>query len=65
MTCEIKLSATPKDNGFQATITFPDGLAMSSAETYPSRSEAITMAAVKLLDMPERIARLDAIVPAD
>jgi hypothetical protein len=32
---------------------------MSSAETYPSIAEAITAAAMKLLDMPERLEALD------
>ena len=55
---EITLSATPKGNGYQATVTFP-GVSMSSAETYPSITEAITAAAMKLLDMPERLEALD------
>ncbi|UAL10164.1 hypothetical protein [Caulobacter segnis] len=56
---EITLSATPKGNGYQATITFPTGVAISSAETYPSIAEAITAAALKLLEMPERLTDLD------
>ncbi|OCX33131.1 hypothetical protein QU42_00230 [Bradyrhizobium sp. UASWS1016] len=55
----IQLSATPKGNGYQATVTFPDGVSMSSEETYPTIAEAITAAAIKLLDMPERLAALD------
>jgi hypothetical protein len=55
----IALSATPKGNGFQATVTFPDGVSISSAETYPTITEAITAAALKLLDMPERLERFD------
>ena len=51
----ITLSATPKGNGYQATVTFPDGVSVSSAETYPSEAEAITAAALKVLDMPERL----------
>jgi hypothetical protein len=50
----IELSATPKGNGYQATVTFPDGVSMSSAETYPTIAEAIAAAARKLLDMPDR-----------
>jgi hypothetical protein len=38
----VALSATPKGNGYQATVTFPDGVAMSSAETYPTIAEAVT-----------------------
>jgi hypothetical protein len=32
---------------------------MSSAETYPTIAEAMTAAALKLLDMPERLEALD------
>lgn len=55
----ITLSATPKGNGYQATVTFPDGVSISSEETYPTIAEAITAAAIKLLDLPERLATLD------
>lgn len=55
----ITLSATPQGNGYQATITLPDGVSISSAETYPSIAEAMTAAAMKLLDMPERLETLD------
>jgi len=55
----VTLSATPKGNGYQATVTLPDGVSISSAETYPSIAEAITAAALKLLDMPERLEALD------
>lgn len=57
---EVRLSATPKGNGYQATVTFPDGVSISSAEAFPTIGEAITQAALKLLDMPERIDALDA-----
>lgn len=60
----IQLSATPKGNGYQATVTFPDGVSMSSDETYPTIGEAIAAAAMKLLDMPDRLARLDQSTPA-
>jgi hypothetical protein len=55
----VQLSATPKGNGYQATVTFPDGVSMNSAETYPTIGEAIAAAAMKLLDMPDRLARVD------
>ena len=58
----VTLSATPKGNGFQATVTFANGVAISSAEAFPTKSEAISAAALKLLEMPER---LDAIDDAD
>jgi hypothetical protein len=55
----ITLSATPKGNGFQATVTFADGVSINSAETYPTIAEAMTAAALKLFNMPERLQRLD------
>ena len=55
----ITLSATPKGNGYQATVTFSHGASISSAETYPTIAEAMTAAALKLLDMPERLEVLD------
>nr|WP_310023147.1 hypothetical protein [Croceicoccus sp. BE223] len=54
----MRLTATPKGNGFQATITFSNGVAISSAEAFPSEAEAMLAAAQKLLEMPERIQRL-------
>lgn len=56
---EVKLSATPKGNGNQATVTFPTGVSISSAERYPTVAEAITAAALRLLEMPDRIAAID------
>ncbi|HUD92327.1 hypothetical protein [Sphingobium sp.] len=55
----VTLSATPKGNGYQATVTFMGGPAMSSVETYPTIAEAIASAALKLLGMPERLHALD------
>ncbi len=55
----ITLSTIPKGNYYQATITFSDGVSVSSAETYPSIGEAVAAAAMKLLDMPRRLADLD------
>lgn len=59
----ITLSATPKGNGYQATVTFSDDVSISSAETYPSIAEAMTAAAMKLLDMPARLEALDRTEP--
>ena len=56
----VQLSATPKGNGYQATVTFPNGVSISSAETFPTIGEAIAAAAMALVDMPDRLARLDA-----
>ena len=55
----VSLSATPRGNGFQSTVTFPDGVSISSEETYPTIAEAIAAAAKKLLDMRERLEALD------
>ena len=55
----IQLSATPKGNGYQATVTLPDGVSISSAETYPTIAEAIIAAARKLLDMTDRLEALE------
>ena len=56
---EIRLSATPKGNGYQATVSLPDGVSISSAETYPTIAEAIAAAARKLIDMTDRLQALD------
>ncbi len=56
---QITLSATPKGNGFQATVTYPNGVSISSSETFPTQAEAIEAAALKVLDMPERLTDLD------
>ncbi len=55
----VTLSASPKGNGYQATIAFSDGVSISSAEAFPSIGEAVAAAATKLLEMPDRIANLD------
>lgn len=56
---DVTLSATPKDNGYQGTITYSYGVAISSAETFPTIAEAITAAAIRMLDMPERLDEFD------
>lgn len=56
---DVTLSATPKGNGYQATVNFSGGVSISSAETYPTKAEAIAAAAMKLLDMPDRLEALD------
>lgn len=57
----VTLSATPKGNGFQATLNFSNGVAISSSESYPTQAEAITAAALKLLDLPDRLEEFDAL----
>jgi hypothetical protein len=56
---EIKLLATPKGNGYEATVSFPDGVFFNSAESYPTIREAMAAAALKLLDMTDRLEALD------
>jgi hypothetical protein len=56
---EVILSATPMGNGFQATVTFPGGVSINSAESYPTIADAITAAAQKLLEMPDRLDALN------
>ena len=57
---DVTLSATPKDNGFQATVTYSNGVSISSAEAFPTKAEAISAAAMKVLDMPDRLEKFDA-----
>jgi len=55
----VTLSTMPKGNGFQVMITYSNGVSISSAETFPSESEAISAGALKMLDMPERLEYFD------
>jgi hypothetical protein len=55
----VTLTATPNGNGFQATVSFNGSVSISSAESYATRAAAISAAAIKLLDMPERLDALD------
>lgn len=57
----VTLSATPKGNGFQATVNFSNEVAISSSESYPTKAEAITAAALKLLELPGRLEEFDAL----
>jgi hypothetical protein len=57
----ITLSVTPRGNGYQGTIRFSHGVSISSAETFPTIAEAMTAAALKLLEMPDRLEALDRI----
>ena len=56
---QITLSATPKGNGYQGTISYFYGVSISSAETYPTIAEAISAAANKMLEMPERLEEIE------
>ncbi|MDE8650961.1 hypothetical protein [Novosphingobium album (ex Liu et al. 2023)] len=55
----VTLSATPKGNGFQATVSYDGCVSINSAETYPTIAEAISAAAIKMLEMPERLEAMD------
>jgi hypothetical protein len=55
----VSLTATPAGKGYKATIAFQDGVCISSAENYPSIGDAISAAAMKLLNMPDRLDGLD------
>lgn len=57
---EVTLTAQPRGNGHPAIVTLPIGVSFSSAETYPTIPEAIRAAALKLLEMPERLEELAA-----
>ena len=61
VTDSVTLSAKPRGNGFQASVTFTTGVSINSAETYPTIAEAITAAALKLLELPERLEESDRI----
>lgn len=56
---QVTLSATPKGNRFQATVTYPSGVSIRPSEAFPTQAEAIDAAALKVLDMPERLTDLD------
>jgi hypothetical protein len=55
----MTLSATPSGNGYQATVSYAGWVVINSAETYPTIAEAISAAAIKMLDMPERLEAMD------
>jgi hypothetical protein len=57
---DVTLSATPKGNGFQATVTYSSGVSISSAEAFPTKADALSAAAMKVLDMPDRLEEFDA-----
>jgi hypothetical protein len=56
---QITLSTTPKGNGYQGTITYSYGVSISSAETFRTIAEAISAAAIKMLEMPERLEEIE------
>ena len=64
MMTSVTLSASPSGNGFQATVSYPSGVSMASAETWPSEAEALAAAARKMLAIPERLHNLGGTKPA-
>jgi hypothetical protein len=56
---KIALTAAPTGNGYQGTITYSYGVSISPAQTYPTIAEAISAAAIKMLEMPERLEEID------
>jgi hypothetical protein len=61
----IALTAAPTGNGFQGTITYFRAVSISSAETFPTLVEAITAAAIKMLELPGRTEKIDRSERAD
>ena len=62
---KIALSAAPTGKGYQRTITYSCAVSISSAETFPTIAEAISAAAIKMLEMPERTEKIDRSERAD
>jgi hypothetical protein len=58
MAC-VTLSATPSGNGYRATVSYDGWVEINSAETYTTIAEAISAAAIRMLDMPERLEAMD------
>jgi hypothetical protein len=56
---KIALSAAPTGSGYQGTIAYSRAVSISSAETFPPLVEGITAAAIKMLEMPERLEEID------
>jgi hypothetical protein len=55
----IALSSAPTGNGYQGTIAFSRAVSISSAETFPTLVEAITGAAIKVLELPGQTQKID------
>lgn len=56
---QITLSAAPRGNHYQQAIIYYHGVSKSSAGQSPTMAEAISAAAIKLLEMPERLEEFD------
>lgn len=62
---KIAFSAAPTGNGYQGTITCSRDVSVSSAATFPTLVEAITAAAIKMLELPRGTEKIDRSVPPD
>ncbi len=62
---KIAPSAAPGGHGYQVTIAYSRAVSIGSAETFPTLVEAITAAAIKMLELPGRTEKIDRSVPAD
>jgi hypothetical protein len=56
---QITLSAAPRGSDYQQAIIYCYGVSKSSAGQSPTLAEAISAAAIKLLEMPERLEEFD------
>lgn len=56
---KIALISAPTGNGHQGTIPCSRDVSVSSAETLPTLVEAISAAAIKMFEMPERVEEID------
>lgn len=54
-----QLKCNTEGQRLSGTITYSYGVSISSAETYPTIAEAISAAAIKMLEMPERLEEID------
>lgn len=58
MQTDVTLSAADLGDGYQAMITYPDGVSISSAERFATIAEALAAAARKLCDQTRRLEAL-------
>ncbi|WP_374282668.1 hypothetical protein [Novosphingobium sp.] len=56
---QVTLSATPKGNGFQATVTYPERGVDQFFRGFPDTGGGNRTTALKVLGMPERLTDLD------
>jgi len=56
---QITLSAAPRGSDYQQAISYSYGVSICSAQTFPTLMEAISAAAIKMFEMPERLEEID------